>query len=68
MHRHLQKFGSEYAAIEAQARAAQIPLLTVLPPNRAQAAMVSKDCAPPGFEPNLLDRELRSVVESNCGT
>ena len=52
-----------YAAdIEARARASGVPLVAVLVPNRPQAAMISLDEWPAGYDPFRLDNELRSIV------
>ena len=58
-----------YAAdIEARAKAAGVPLVAVLLPNRAQAAMISSDDWPTGYDPYKLDLELRKIVTSHGGT
>ena len=65
---HLRQFDIDDASIEAQAKAAGVPLVTVLLPNRAQAAMISMGEWPAGFDPYTLDNELRSIVVSHGGT
>lgn len=58
-----------YAAqIMSKASSAHVPLVAVLLPNRAQAAMLSMGQWPPGFDPYKLNAELRSVIESHGGT
>ena len=45
-----------------------MPLVAVLVPNRAQAAMISMGEWPVGFDPYKLDDELRSIITSHGGT
>jgi hypothetical protein len=55
-----------YAAdIERRSRAAGVPLVAVMLPNRAQAAMISMGEWPPGYDPYELGREVRSVIVSH---
>jgi hypothetical protein len=65
---HLRAFDADAANIEAQARAAGVPLVAVLLPERTQAAMLSRGECPAGFDPYKLDSELRSIIESHGGT
>jgi hypothetical protein len=65
---HLREFDSEVADIEAQARAAGMPVVAVLMPQRAQAAMISRGVWPAGFDPYKLDNELRSMIGNHGGT
>ncbi len=53
--------------IERQAHAAGVPLVAVLVPNRAQAAMISQGEWPAGYDPYKLDDELRTIIESHGG-
>jgi hypothetical protein len=64
---HLRQTDIDVANMEARASAAGIPFVTVLLPNRAQAAMISMGEWPKGFDPYKLDGELRSIVTSHGG-
>ncbi len=64
----VKKFGSDAAKFEGQAKAAGVPLVAVLVPNRAQAAMISSGEWPTGYDPYKLDNELRSIITSHGGT
>jgi hypothetical protein len=64
---HLRQTDIDAANMEAQAGAAGIPFVTVLLPNRAQAAMISMGEWPAGYDPYKLDAELRSIVTSHGG-
>jgi hypothetical protein len=66
--RLLQTFQIDAAQFESQARAAGIPFVVVLVPNRAQAAMLSMSEWPVGYNPYKLDDELRAIIVSNGGT
>jgi hypothetical protein len=61
---------SNAAAFEQQAKDANVPFVTALVPNRAQAAMVSmgKDAWPAGYNPYKLDGEMRAIIERHGGT
>ena len=61
------KFNDYAADIEGRAKAAGVPLVAVLVPDRAQAAMVSMGRWPAGFDPYKLDREIHSTVSSHGG-
>jgi hypothetical protein len=65
---HLREFDGYAAEVEGKARTAGVPLVAVLVPNRAQAAMISKGDWPAGFDPYTLDRALRSIVTSHGET
>jgi hypothetical protein len=65
---HLQGTDACAADIEARTRAAGVPLVAVLLPNLAQAAMISMNEWPSGYDPYRLDRELRTIVTSHGGT
>jgi hypothetical protein len=65
---HLAEFDGDVAEIEAQARAAGVPLVAVMLPERPQAAMISRGEWPAGFDPYKLDNELRSMIVSHGGT
>jgi hypothetical protein len=64
---HLQVFDTYAESIAAQAKAANVPLVVVLAPHRAQAAMASMGEWPAGYDPYKLDDELRSIVTSHGG-
>jgi hypothetical protein len=53
--------------IEERARRAGVPLVTVMLPNRAQAAMIAMNAWPAGFDPYKLDNELRRMIVSHGG-
>jgi len=63
-----QNFEREAAAYEARAKAAGVPLVAVFVPNRAQAAMISMEKRPEGYDPYRLDQELGRIVASHGGT
>lgn len=64
---HLKEFERRAADVEGMAKAAGVPLVAVLLPNRAQAAMISKGEWPPDFDPYKLDDELRRIITSHGG-
>jgi len=64
---HLAEIDNDAATFAAQARAAGVPLVTVLVPIRAQAAMISMGKWPAGYDPYKLDYELRKIVQSHGG-
>jgi hypothetical protein len=66
--KRLNEFDSNFAKIEAQARDAGVPLVVVLMPGRAHAAMISMGEWPGGFDPYKLDEELRAIITSHGGT
>lgn len=65
--RHLADYDPYAADIEGRARAAGVPLVAVLVPERAQAAMISMDDWPVGYNPFRLGDEVRSIVTSHGG-
>jgi hypothetical protein len=65
--RRLRQFDSDAADIEARAEAAKVPLVAVLLPNRVQAAMISTSKWPAGYDPYMLDDELRTIIVSHGG-
>jgi len=65
--RHEQDFDRSAAVIEERARAAGVPLVAVLVPGRAQAAMISMGQWPAGYNPYKLGDELRAIVTSHGG-
>jgi hypothetical protein len=64
----MQQFDGYAADIERRATAAGVPLVAVMLPNRAQAAMISMGEWPAGFDPYKLDAEVRSVIVSHGET
>jgi hypothetical protein len=64
---HLREFDTYAADVEAKAKAADVPLVGVLVPNRAQAAMLSLGEWPPGYDPYKLDDEVRAIIERHGG-
>jgi hypothetical protein len=57
-----------YAAnVEERSSAAGVPLVVVLVPNRAQAAMISTGEWPQGYDPYKIDNELRSIIINRGG-
>ena len=65
---HLKEFEDCAAKIEAMAKAARVPLVAVLVPNRAQAAVLSMRERSPGLDPYKLDVELHSIITRHGGT
>jgi hypothetical protein len=65
---HLREFDTYATDVEAKAKAANVPLVAVLVPNRAQAAMLSLGEWPPGYDPYKLDDEVRAIIERHGGT
>jgi hypothetical protein len=65
---HLHEFDYYVGEIEARARAAGVPLVVVLVPDRAQAAMISMGEWPAGYDPYKLGEEVRTIVVSHGGT
>jgi hypothetical protein len=64
----LDKFNGYAADIEGQAKAAGVPVIAVLVPNRAQVAMISMGKWPAGYDPYKLGEELRAIITSHDGT
>lgn len=63
----LQAFRLEVAQIARQANEARVPLVAVLVPNRAQAAMISRGEWPHGYDPYEIGNVLRTMIESDGG-
>ena len=66
--RHLTEFDGDVLETVAKASAVGVPLVAVLLPERAQAAMISSGEWPAGFDPYKLDNELRSMFMLHGGT
>jgi hypothetical protein len=64
----LQQFDSYAAEVEQKARRAGVPLVAVLLPVRAQAALISLGEWPEGIDPYKADRDVRSIITSHGGT
>jgi hypothetical protein len=64
---YIKQFEIDEEAVKAQATAEGVPLVVVLVPNRAQAAMLSTGYSQNGFSPYTLDGKLRSMVERDGG-
>ena len=64
----LRHFDSTDAGVEQHVHAANVTLVTVLLPLRAQVAMISMGTWPAGYDPYKLDNELHSIVTSHGGT
>ena len=67
-HKNLVQFDKQAANVEGQARAAGIPFVAVLVPERAQAAMISNGEWPAGYDPFKIDDQLRTIITSHGGT
>jgi hypothetical protein len=65
--KRLHDFDMNDAKMEAQARAAGVPMVAALMPDRAQATMIQMGEWPAGFDPYKIDEELRSIVTSHGG-
>jgi murein DD-endopeptidase MepM/ murein hydrolase activator NlpD len=64
----LNNFEVQAAAFERQASSAGVPLVAVLLPNRAQAAMITSNFRPSGYDPYKLAQRLRAPIETHGGT
>ena len=65
---YLNKFDRYAAVVEGQAKAAGIPLVALMIPARPQVAMISSGEYPPGYDPYIIDREARKIMESHGAT
>jgi len=65
--RRLSRFDVYAEEVEARASASGVPVVAVLIPSRAQAAMISMGSWPAGFDPYKLDRALRHIFLSHGG-
>src|ERR1700728_382898 len=66
--KRLRQFCGAAAEDEARAKVVGLPLVAVLVPNRAQAAMISMGEWPAGYDPYKLDDEVRSIISRHGGT
>jgi hypothetical protein len=64
----LHAFENEAADIEQRARDGGVPIVVMLVPNRAQAAMISMGEWPEGYDPYKLDHDLRDITQRHGGT
>jgi hypothetical protein len=65
--KHLDQFDGVAADIEGQAKGRGLPLVVVYIPDRPQAAMLSMDHWPTGYDPYKLGDELRTIVTRHGG-
>jgi hypothetical protein len=65
---YLRSFEGYAADIEHRAKVAGVPLVVVLIPNRAQAAMISMGEWPAGYDPYRLGEEVLSIIADHGGT
>jgi hypothetical protein len=63
----LQQFESYVADVLAQAKAARVPVVVVVLPIRAQAAMISRGEWPADFDPYKMGGQIRTIVEKHGG-
>jgi len=66
--RNLAHFAGYFADVQAQADSIGATVVVVILPERAQAAMISMNEWPTGFDPYKLGDEVRSIVMSYGGT
>jgi len=66
--KRIKEFDGDIAEIEDEARDVHVPIVTVLLPNHAQAAMIAMGEWPTGYDPYKLDEELKSIIASHGGT
>jgi hypothetical protein len=59
------KFDASVAEVAARCKAAGVPLVLVMLPFRAQAAMISMDKWPAGYDPYKLGEEFKSIAISH---
>jgi hypothetical protein len=63
----IQKFDGYAAEITTRAKTAGVPIVVVMIPTRAQAAMISMDEWPKGFSPFTIDKELGTIITRHGG-
>ena len=61
-------FDQDFGSVAAQAKAAGVPIIATLLPNRAEAAMIALGTPPAGYDPFLIDSKLKSIVTSHGET
>lgn len=64
---HTEHFDSQYAAVTAKAKAANVPLVLVVWPTRAQAIMISNGEWPSGYDPYRLSNDIHAIVAKQGG-
>ena len=64
----IRKFDEYAAEITRRVKTAGVPIVVVMVPTRAQAAMISMDEWPKGFDPFTIDKELGSIIRRHGGT
>jgi hypothetical protein len=64
----LRKFQTYVEQVGKMSRNEGVPIVAVMVPNRAQAALISMEEWPQGIDPFRLDRELRLITTSQGGT
>jgi hypothetical protein len=64
---HLVDLDRDIANLESQARAAGVPVVATLLPERSQAAMISNGHWPGDVDPYKLDREMQAMVVGHGG-
>jgi hypothetical protein len=64
---HLLEFEGYFADVEGRAKALGIPIVVVMVPGRSQAAMISMETLPAGYNPYKLGEEVRDIVVRHGG-
>jgi hypothetical protein len=65
---HLASFARYFSDVQAQANSIGATVVVVVLPERAQAAMISMQQWPDGFDPYKLGRDVDAIVTSRGGT
>jgi hypothetical protein len=65
LQRKLDTFAAALNQIAARAKAAHVPLVVTLLPERAQTIMIASPPAPHGYDPTRLDRLLKPIVNAH---
>jgi hypothetical protein len=63
----IQKFDGYASEITKKAKTAGVPIVVAMIPTRAQAAMISMDEWPKGFDPFTIDKELNKIITEQGG-
>jgi hypothetical protein len=64
---HIQQFEHYVADVEAKAKTANVPIVIVYVPQRAQAAMISRGQWPAGVDPYTTGNDIGPIVERHGG-
>lgn len=64
----MSQFDRDAGEVEQKANAAGVPLVTVLLPTRAQAAMISMGEWPAGYDPYKVGADVQAVITRHGGT